>query len=493
MKKRHLKTSLILFLLILPYTVSNVFAARALKLVPEEGAAVSNKRTALIIGNSDYKTSPLKNPLNDAEDIAYELQRLGFKVQLGKNMNKKDMFFAIREFGKEIKQGGVGLFYYAGHGMQVHGKNFLIPVGADIHSEDEVEYEAIDAGLILRKMEAAGNPMNIVMLDACRDNPFARSFRSNQKGLAQMDAPSGSLIVYATAPGSVAADGGGRNGTFTKNFLGHVRDPDLEVGQMLKRVRAGVQKDTNGQQVPWESSSLVGDFYFVEKNAEVAASASRSSNNDLLDQERLKLEEEKRALAAEKSRFQDEQLNKEKAKLEAEKQKLAEDKRRFEDEQRQKEMAALATEKQRLAEEKRRLELEKQKLQVARAQPATQSRSFQNNQNQTAPRRFNSSARRLSGFQKFAPMQKNAKELLSLVQGDLNSNPNLAEPVKKEVMRVMSLLKGATMKGSFKSTHDNMGALKKLAVDNQLGPAGKYENFKVLTIDQSIEIARQQN
>jgi hypothetical protein len=493
MKRRYLKTSLILILLILPFTVSTVFAERALKLVPETGTVNSSARTALIIGNSDYKTSPLKNPLNDAEDIAYELQRLGFKVQLGKNMTRKEMGRAIRVFGKEIKQGGVGLFYYAGHGMQVQGKNFLIPVGADIRSEEEVEFEAIDAGLILRKMEAAGNPMNIVMLDACRDNPFARSFRSAQKGLAQMDAPSGSLIVYATAPGSVAADGDGRNGTFTKNFLGHVRDPDLEVGQMLKRVRAGVQKDTNGQQVPWESSSLVGDFYFVEKNTEVVASASRSANNDLLDQERLKLEEEKRALAAEKSRFQDEQLNKEKAKLEAEKQKLAEDKRRFEDEQRQKEMAALATEKQRLADEKRRLELEKQKLQVARAQPAAPSRSFQNNQNQTASRRFNSSSRRLTGFQKFSPMKKNAGDLIALVQKDLDANSNISEPVKKEIQRVMSLLKGATMKGSFKGTHDNMVALKKLAVDNQLGAAGKYENFKVLTIDQSIEIARQQN
>lgn len=493
MKRRSLKSSLILFLLILPFTVSTVYAARALKLVPETGVSNSSNRTALIIGNSDYKTSPLKNPLNDAEDIAYELQRLGFKVQLGKNMNKKDMFFAIREFGKEIKQGGVGLFYYAGHGMQVHGKNFLIPVGADIHSEDEVEYEAIDAGLILRKMEAAGNPMNIVMLDACRDNPFARSFRSAQKGLAQMDAPSGSLIVYATAPGSVAADGDGRNGTFTKNFLGHVRNPDLEVGQMLKRVRAGVQKDTSGKQVPWESSSLVGDFYFVEKNSEVSSNSTRSAGNDLLDQERLKLEEEKRSLAAEKSRFQNEQLNKEKAKLEAEKKKLADEKRAFEDAQRQKEMAALAAEKQKLADEKRRLELEKQKLQVARAQPATPSRSYQKNQNQAAPRRYNSSSRRLSGFQKFAPMQKNAKELLTMVQRDLDSNPNLGEPVRKEVMRVMSLLKGATMKGSFKSTHDNMTALKNLAVNNQLGAAGKYENFKVITIGESIEIARQQN
>jgi len=479
-------------MLIFPFMVSTVFADRAIKITPEIGSTNSGQRTALIIGNSNYKTSPLKNPLNDAEDIAYELQRLGFKVQLGKDMNKKDMFFAIREFGKEIKQGGVGLFYYAGHGMQVQGRNFLIPVEADIHSEDEVEYEAIDAGLILRKMEAAGNPMNIVMLDACRDNPFARSFRSAQKGLAQMDAPSGSLIIYATAPGSVAADGSGRNGIFTKNFLGHVRDPDLEIGQMLKRVRAGVQKDTNGKQVPWESSSLVGDFYFAEKNTEVIASSTRSSNNDLFDQERLKLEEERRALAAEKSRFADEQLNKDKAKLEDEKRKLEAEKRKFQNEQLERERLALEEEKRRLAEDKRRLAEEKQRIQVAKTTPVPQTRSFQKTQQQTTPRRYGSS-NRLTGFQKFAPMNKNAKELLTMVQGDLDANQNIAEPVKKEVIRVMSLLKGATMKGSFKNTHDNMATLKNLAVNNQLGTAGKYENFKVLTIDQSIEIARQQN
>jgi hypothetical protein len=238
-------------------------APRAMEPVPINDSSDTDRRIGLVIGNGGYSSSPLKNPVNDASDISSRLERLGFSVTDGRDMSRKEMYSAIREFGNNLKKGGVGLFYYAGHGMQVKGKNYLIPVGVDIQSEDEVESEAIDAGLVMRKMESAGNAMNMVFLDACRDNPFARSFRSNFKGLAQMDAPSGSLIVYSTAPGSVAADGKGRNGTFTKNLLLHLNTPGLEVGKMLRKVRVSVKKDTGGKQVPWESSSLEGDFYFV--------------------------------------------------------------------------------------------------------------------------------------------------------------------------------------------------------------------------------------
>ncbi len=217
-----------------------------------------------MIGNGSYKSSPLRNPVNDAVDVASKLKRLGFDVTDGKDMTRKEMRSAIRAFGDNLKKGGVGLFYYSGHGMQVKGKNYLIPVGVDIQSEDEVEDEAIDAGLVMRKMEKADNTMNMVFLDACRDNPFARSFRTGSRGLAQMDAPSGSLIVYSTAPGSIAADGKGRNGIFTKNLLLHLSTPGLEVGTMLRMVRVSVEKDTDGKQVPWESSSLKGSFYFVD-------------------------------------------------------------------------------------------------------------------------------------------------------------------------------------------------------------------------------------
>ena len=238
-------------------------ASRGIKLV-DKGGTDTDRRIALVIGNGSYKSSPLRNPVNDAVDVASKLKRLGFDVTDGKDMTRKEMRSAIRVFGDNLKKGGVGLFYYAGHGMQVKGKNYLIPVGVDIQSEEEVEFEAIDAGLVMRKMERAGNTMNMVFLDACRDNPFARSFRTGSRGLAQMDAPSGSLIVYSTAPGSIAADGKGRNGIFTKNLLLHLSTPGLEVGTMLRMVRVSVEKDTDGKQVPWESSSLKGSFYFVD-------------------------------------------------------------------------------------------------------------------------------------------------------------------------------------------------------------------------------------
>ena len=225
------------------------------------------KRVALVIGNGAYKNqSPLKNTLNDAEDISAMLQSLGFQVTKKINADRIEMRQAIREFGKNIIGASVGFFYYSGHGMQVKGRNFLIPVNTDIQTEDEVVDEAVDAGLVLRKMEKASCRINIVILDACRNNPFARSFRSAQTGLAQMDAPTGSLLVYATAPGKTAEDGRGRNGTFTKYLLKHIKTPNLELGQMLKKITRDVVQETSNGQIPWRSSSLIDDFYFCKKN-----------------------------------------------------------------------------------------------------------------------------------------------------------------------------------------------------------------------------------
>jgi formylglycine-generating enzyme required for sulfatase activity len=173
------------------------------------------------------------------------------------------MYQAIRDFGKDLTRADIGLFYFAGHGMQVEGVNYLIPVGADIQAEVEVRFSAIDANLVLAMMERAGTGTNILILDACRDNPFARSFRSSSRGLAVMDAPSGSLIVYATAPGSVAADGTGRNGIFTGAFLHHMKTPGVDVEDMLRDVRRDVMAETAKEQVPWSASSLTASFYFA--------------------------------------------------------------------------------------------------------------------------------------------------------------------------------------------------------------------------------------
>ena len=221
-----------------------------------------NHRTALIIGNSAYQTVPLKNPVNDAEDMTATLRKMGFTVILKKNADLRTMEDTIRYFGKQLRGGGVGLFYFAGHGMQVDGRNYLIPIDAKIESETDVKYESVDAGRVLGKMEDAENQINIVILDACRNNPFSRNFRTSERGLARMDAPKGSLIAYATAPGEVAADGPERNGIFTKYLMKHMIAPNVPIELVLKQARIDVARATGGRQIPWESSSLMGNFYF---------------------------------------------------------------------------------------------------------------------------------------------------------------------------------------------------------------------------------------
>lgn len=226
------------------------------------------ERVALIIGNSAYPDAPLINPVNDARDIAKHLEQFGFKVILRENASFNDMKRAIREFGKSLHTNSVGLFYYSGHGMQVNGENYLIPVAAVLNNEEEIEYETINAGFVMAQMEAARNRMNILILDACRNNPFARSFRSATRGLAMMNAPTGTLIAYATAPGSTASDGTGKNGLYTEELLAQMSVPGQKIEDVFKRVRANVMTRSNTQQIPWESSSLIGDFYFAPPKAE---------------------------------------------------------------------------------------------------------------------------------------------------------------------------------------------------------------------------------
>jgi uncharacterized caspase-like protein/Tfp pilus assembly protein PilF len=221
-------------------------------------------RQALVIGNSRYAHIPLDNPANDAQAMAKALQRAGFQVDLKLDADQRQMEAAIRSFGDRLRGDTVGLFYFAGHGVQVKGRNYLLPVGSRVEREDEVPFKAVDAQQVLDKMESAKNRINIVVLDACRDNPFAKASRSaaGNGGLSQMDAPSGSLIAFATAPGSVASDGKGANGLYTQHLLTNLERPGLPVEQVFKRTRLGVRLDSRGQQVPWENTSLEGDFYF---------------------------------------------------------------------------------------------------------------------------------------------------------------------------------------------------------------------------------------
>jgi tetratricopeptide (TPR) repeat protein len=220
------------------------------------------RRTALVIGNASYQDNPLKNSINDAEAMANALKDVGFDVILLENADLKQIENAIDTFHHQLKAGGVGLFYYAGHGTQVDGENYLIPVNAKLDVAEDVRYEAIPVGKVLARMEDAANQMNIVILDACRNNPFARKWRSSQRGLAPIQSARGALIAFATEPGGVAADGEGENGLYTSFLLKHLKTPNLDVELMFKRVREDLVQATQNKQVPWESSSLVGDFSF---------------------------------------------------------------------------------------------------------------------------------------------------------------------------------------------------------------------------------------
>jgi len=239
-------------------------ATRAVAVMPaSQQATVQEFRVALVIGNGAYQTSPLKNPANDARSVSAALQMCGFQVQTLVNATLPQMESALRQFGQRLKSGSVGLFYYAGHGMQVKGSNYLIPVGADIAEEDEVRFKALDASEVLAKMESAGNGLNLMILDACRNDPFGRSWRrGGLSGLAQMEAPTGTYVAFSTAPGKTASDGTGANGLYTQKFLEALNQPGLKVEEVFKRVRVGVKLASNDEQVPWDSSSLTGDFYF---------------------------------------------------------------------------------------------------------------------------------------------------------------------------------------------------------------------------------------
>ncbi len=222
------------------------------------------RRVALVIGNGAYPGAPLKNPVNDARDMAAALRAVGFEVILRENASLRQMEEGVDLLWQRLRGGGAGLFFFAGHGLQVAGRNYLVPVDARLAAEQDVKYRCMDAGLVLGRMENAGNGLNIVILDACRNNPYARSWRSMNEGLAKMDAPKGSIIAYATAPDSVAADGSGRNGIYTGELLRPLRTPGLGIEEMFKRVRIGVLRDTGDKQVPWESSSLTGHFSFAQ-------------------------------------------------------------------------------------------------------------------------------------------------------------------------------------------------------------------------------------
>ena len=230
-------------------------------------ATIAEERIALVIGNSDYAEGALANPVNDARLIAATLREVGFLVIEQLDADENTMERAIQDFGDRLENAGkkaIGLVYYAGHGVQVDGVNYLIPIGAEIDHERRIKTEAVSTGIVMDTFKYARNELNILILDACRNNPFASRTRSPQRGLSQMTAPTGTLIAYATSPGNVASDGDGENSPYSAALADGMLRKGVLIEQMFKGVRRSVKTETSGAQEPWEASSLVGDFYFKE-------------------------------------------------------------------------------------------------------------------------------------------------------------------------------------------------------------------------------------
>jgi len=237
-------------------------AERGVQVMPNGSPGLQEGRTALVIGNAGYGTASLKNPVNDAVDMAKSLEDLGFEVIAKVNAGREEMDAAVEAFHRNLNKARVGFFYYAGHGMQIDGTNYLLPVDIHIMSSADIKHRAIKLDWILGKMEDSGSKVNIVVLDACRDNPF-RGLRGAGAGLAPIQSVRGSFIAYATSPGSVAKDGTGRNGVYTAHLLKNIKRSGLTIEEMFREVRKGVADGTNDEQIPWDSSSLMGAFYMA--------------------------------------------------------------------------------------------------------------------------------------------------------------------------------------------------------------------------------------
>jgi len=272
---------------------------RALAAEQKASALLRAPKRALVIGNSAYRVSPLANPANDARAMAAALKEIGFEVALALDLARAEMLAAARSYTDALERGkAVGLFYYAGHGMQLAWRNYLLPVDAVLKGPEDVPRACLDLNTVIEGISRAANPMNLIVLDACRENPFARDFRVEQKGLSQLDAPVDTLLAYATSPGNVASDGAGANGLYTENLLREMRVPEAKIEDVFKRVRLAVRRASSGAQVPWESTSLEDDFWFIPPIAlkELSdAEAAREMKEELARQERLKAEREAEA------------------------------------------------------------------------------------------------------------------------------------------------------------------------------------------------------
>ncbi len=246
--------------------------AGSLLILPRWGSAQSSPpsslpslpKVALVLGNGKYKNAPLRNPVNDAKAIGATLNATGFAVTLRTDVGRAEMAAAVQAHVAELaKRKSVGLFYYAGHGIQLAWRNYMLPVDAEIETIADIQKQGVEVNGLLEGLGKAANAMNVIILDACRNNPFGNLTGINQKGLSQMDAPRNTLLAYATSPGNVASDGDGANGLYTENLLREMTVKEAKIEDVFKRVRLGVRRTSHGAQIPWESTSLEEDFYFI--------------------------------------------------------------------------------------------------------------------------------------------------------------------------------------------------------------------------------------
>jgi hypothetical protein len=236
----------------------NIVALAATLAIAQAEALPS--RTALVIGNADYSFAPLRNPINDAEAVAKSLEQAGFNVILETDADHDKLEKAVKKLGEELKsKGGVGLFYFSGHGAQIEGENYLIPAGNEITDFDDVKTKSLTGTEIVDAMSAAKNDLNIIILDACRNNPIDPN---GSKGLSRIDSSASLFVSFATSPGAVALDGAGNNSPYTKYLATSIAEPNLNIEETFKRTLKGVYVDTHGEQTPWISSTYFGEFIF---------------------------------------------------------------------------------------------------------------------------------------------------------------------------------------------------------------------------------------
>jgi len=246
------------------FPILTVLCAVSLLTFSATAQAPNDVRIALIIGNSAYPGNmALANPSNDAKDMAAALRNMGFGVIEVKDASREQMTAAIERTHQALNgKQGVGMLFYAGHGLQLDWRNYMVPVDAKLNSAKDVAANTVDIEVVMGAFKSAGNRMNIVVLDACRDDPFASGKTSSGKGLAPLDAPTGTFLAYATAPGNVAQDGAGKNGLYTGFLLQELQKPNASIENVFKRVRFAVRKASDGTQIPWETTSLEDDFVF---------------------------------------------------------------------------------------------------------------------------------------------------------------------------------------------------------------------------------------